>query len=68
MSLNIARSIAYGGIAATQVQISVPSANITNADTVVNKNVAVGSTYLLPAGGDPILSPRIIRVGFSLNF
>jgi hypothetical protein len=42
--------------------------NITNADTVVNKTTAVGPSYLRPAGGDPILSPRIIRVGFSLNF
>jgi hypothetical protein len=30
--------------------------------------VAVGPSYLLPAGGDPILSPRIIRVGFALSF
>ncbi len=42
--------------------------NLTNADTVVNTTVNVGPSYLLPAGGDPILSPRIIRVGFSLNF
>lgn len=42
--------------------------NITNADTVVNTTVAVGPTYLLPSGGDPILSPRIIRVGFALSF
>jgi hypothetical protein len=42
--------------------------NITNADTVVNATTAVGGSYLLPAGGDPILSPRIIRLGFSLNF
>ena len=42
--------------------------NIGNADTVVNTTTAVGGSYLLPAGGDPILSPRIIRVGFSLNF
>jgi len=42
--------------------------NISNADTVVNTTVAVGPSYLLPSGGDPILSPRIIRVGFSLNF
>ncbi|WBU30536.1 flagellar hook-associated protein FlgK [Rhodopseudomonas palustris] len=33
MSLNIARSIAFSGLAATQVQISVSSANISNADT-----------------------------------
>ncbi len=42
--------------------------NVSNADTVVNTTTAVGSSYLLPAGGDPILSPRIIRVGFALSF
>ncbi len=42
--------------------------NITNIDTTVNHNVAVGSAYLLPAGNDPIISPRTIRVGFSFNF
>lgn len=42
--------------------------NIGNADTVVNTTTAVGGSYLLPAGGDPILSPRIIRVGFALSF
>jgi hypothetical protein len=39
--------------------------NLTNAATVVRHNVGVGSTYLGPA---EILAPRIIRVGFSLNF
>jgi catechol 2,3-dioxygenase-like lactoylglutathione lyase family enzyme len=39
--------------------------NITNADTVVSLQNAVGSTYLNPR---EILSPRIIRVGFSLDF
>ncbi len=39
--------------------------NITNADTVVSHVVGVGSTYLSPS---EIVSPRIIRVGFSLNF
>jgi Carboxypeptidase regulatory-like domain len=42
--------------------------NIANSDTVVNTTVAVGPSYRLPAGGDPILSPRIIRVGFALSF
>jgi hypothetical protein len=42
--------------------------NITNIDTTVNHTVAVGGSYLLPAGGDPIISPRTIRVGFSFNF
>jgi hypothetical protein len=39
--------------------------NITNADTTVALNQQVGSSYLFPS---EILSPRIIRVGFSLNF
>lgn len=39
--------------------------NIGNADTVVTHNVSVGGTYLLP---QEILSPRIIRVGFSIDF
>lgn len=39
--------------------------NIGNADTVVNLNAVVGGTYLAPS---EILSPRIIRVGFSFNF
>jgi len=33
VSLDIARSIAFSGLSATQVQISVASANISNADT-----------------------------------
>ena len=39
--------------------------NITNADTVVSLQSAVGGTYLNPR---EILAPRIIRVGFSLDF
>jgi hypothetical protein len=39
--------------------------NIGNASSVVSYNTAVGSTYMEPR---EILSPRIIRVGFSLNF
>jgi hypothetical protein len=39
--------------------------NIGNADTVVGLQNAVGGTYLDPR---EILSPRIIRVGFSLDF
>jgi hypothetical protein len=39
--------------------------NLGNANTVVSKNVAVGGTYLSPS---EILAPRIIRVGFSLDF
>jgi hypothetical protein len=39
--------------------------NIGNADTAVAHTVAVGPTYLRPS---EILAPRIIRVGFSLDF
>jgi hypothetical protein len=39
--------------------------NVGNAATVVRYNPAVGGTYLLPG---EILAPRIIRVGFSVDF
>jgi hypothetical protein len=39
--------------------------NLGNADTVVSHNTGVSSTYLSPS---EILAPRIIRVGFNLNF
>jgi hypothetical protein len=39
--------------------------NIGNAATVVRYNPAVGATYLSPG---EILAPRIIRVGFSIDF
>lgn len=64
--LRFSRQFRFGGGRSFTPQIDV--FNISNADTIVNHNVAVGPNYLLPSGGDPILSPRIIRVGFSLNF
>jgi hypothetical protein len=39
--------------------------NIFNADTVVNRTNALGASYLTPV---EILAPRIIRVGFSIDF
>ncbi len=39
--------------------------NIGNADTTVAHTVAVGGSYLAPS---EILAPRIIRIGFALNF
>ena len=39
--------------------------NISNADTATTRTVAVGNSYLIPT---EILAPRIIRLGFSLNF
>ena len=39
--------------------------NVGNAATVVNLTSAVGSTYLAPA---EILAPRIIKLGFTVDF
>jgi hypothetical protein len=62
----LGKSFNFGGRGRFTPEISF--FNIANSDTVVNTTVAVGPSYLLPAGGDPILSPRIIRVGFALSF
>jgi hypothetical protein len=64
--LRLGKSIRFGSRGRFTPEISI--FNVTNADTVVNTTVAVGPSYLLPSGGDPILSPRIIRVGFALSF
>lgn len=61
----LSKTFRFGG---RSFQPQIDFFNIGNADTMVNTTVAVGNSYLLPAGGDPILSPRIIRLGFSLNF
>ncbi|MFM8534834.1 MAG: carboxypeptidase regulatory-like domain-containing protein [Acidimicrobiia bacterium] len=63
--VRLSKAFRFGGRSFTP---QIDFFNITNADTVVNATTAVGGSYLLPAGGDPILSPRTIRVGFSLNF
>jgi hypothetical protein len=39
--------------------------NLGNADTVVGYNVNVGSSYLRPT---EILSPRLLRLGISIDF
>jgi hypothetical protein len=63
--LRLAKTFRFGSRSFTpQVDIF----NVTNIDTVVNHTVAVGGSYLLPSGNDPIISPRTIRVGFSFNF
>jgi hypothetical protein len=63
--MRLAKTFRFGG---RSFSPQIDFFNITNADTVVNATTAVGPSYLLPSGGDPILSPRIIRIGFSLNF
>jgi hypothetical protein len=39
--------------------------NLTNADTVVGYNANVGNSYLRPT---EILSPRLLRLGISVDF
>jgi outer membrane receptor protein involved in Fe transport len=60
--LRLSRTFRFGG---RRIAPQIDIFNITNASTVVSQNMAVGSTYLRP---NEILAPRIVRVGFSLDF
>jgi hypothetical protein len=60
--IRVARTFRFGS---RRVVPQLDIFNISNADTVVSWNTAVGGTYLEPR---EILSPRIIRVGFSIDF
>jgi hypothetical protein len=60
--VRLSRSFRFGS---RSFQPQIDFFNIGNADTTVAHAVAVGPNYLLP---NEILAPRIIRVGFSLNF
>ena len=60
--LRLSRAFRFGSRSFTP---TVDFFNVTNTDTRDNQNSAVGANYLLPTS---ILSPRIIRIGFSLNF
>jgi hypothetical protein len=62
MDIRVSRTFRFGG---RRFVPQLDVFNITNADTVVSLQNAVGSTYLNPR---EILAPRIIRVGFSLDF
>jgi hypothetical protein len=62
VDLRISRPIKFG---TRQINPQLEIFNIGNASTVVRYNPAVGSTYLAPG---EILAPRIIRVGFSIDF
>ncbi len=62
VDLRLSKSFRFGSRSLTP---QVDFFNIGNADTATGVNGVVGSTYLFPS---EILSPRIIRVGFSLNF
>ena len=62
VDLRISRPIKFGQ---RQFVPQLDLFNIGNAGTIVRYNVAVGSTYLTPA---EIVAPRIVRVGFSIDF
>jgi carboxypeptidase family protein/TonB-dependent receptor-like protein len=62
VDLRISRAFKFGS---RQLVPQLEVFNIGNASTVVRYNPAVGSTYLAPG---EILAPRIIRVGFSIDF
>ena len=62
VDLRLSRKFKFGGRGFTPM---ADFFNLGNAATVVNLNSGVGSTYLAPA---EILAPRIIRVGFTLDF
>jgi hypothetical protein len=62
IDLRLSRPFRFGS---RSFQPTIDFFNVTNTDTRDNQNSAIGANYLLPTS---ILSPRIIRVGFSLNF
>ncbi len=62
LDLRLSRPFRFGSRSITP---QIDMFNIGNADTVVSNNAAVGSSYLQPRD---ILAPRIIRLGFSINF
>jgi hypothetical protein len=62
VDVRIARAFRFGS---RRISPQLDIFNIGNASTIVSRNTAVGSTYGRP---NEILSPRIIRFGFSLDF
>jgi hypothetical protein len=60
--MRISRPIRFGG---RRLVPQLDIFNVGNADTVTSYTTTVGGAYLDPRA---ILSPRIIRVGFSLDF
>jgi hypothetical protein len=62
VDLRLSRTFRFGN---RRITPQLDIFNIGNADTVVSLQNVLGGTYLNPR---EILSPRIIRVGFSLDF
>jgi hypothetical protein len=62
VDVRISRAFHFG---ARKIAPQIDLFNIANASPIVSLNTGVGATYLAPA---EILAPRIIRVGFSIDF
>ncbi len=60
--IRLSRAFRFGS---RSFQPTIDIFNIGNADTATSRTTAVGGSYLNPT---EILAPRIIRLGFSLNF
>ena len=63
LDMRFSRAFHFAG--SRQIVPQVDLFNIFNASTITGLNPAVGSTYLVPNG---IVSPRIVRIGFSVDF
>jgi hypothetical protein len=62
LDLRVSRAIRFG---TRKITPEINFFNIFNADPIVSLNTGVGGTYLAPA---EILAPRIVRIGFSVDF
>jgi hypothetical protein len=65
IDLRFSRSIRFGGARPVSLNPLVEIFNLGNASTIVSRTSGVGSRYLFPT---EILSPRIVRVGLTVNF
>jgi hypothetical protein len=62
IDLRISRIFRFG---TRRIEPTFDIFNLGNASTIVGTTLGVGSTYLVP---NSIVSPRIMKVGFSVNF
>jgi carboxypeptidase family protein/TonB-dependent receptor-like protein len=63
IDLRISRSFRFAN--GRRIEPTFDIFNLGNASTITSLNAGVGSTYLVPTG---IVSPRIMKIGFVVNF
>jgi len=63
IDLRISRSFRFGQN--RRIEPTFDIFNVGNASTITSLTTGVGSTYLVPTG---IVSPRIMKIGFAVNF